>query len=133
MTGHASDDSGGGASPSLPAQERADAAARAALDAAFLQEVCDLVAAELPGVDVSFMREVGRHIASSARERLGDVHGGAARVMRGEVDTFEVTAEAAACSATMREGVNQAIVFEGRRIACLALAAPLSVARTYAG
>ena len=113
MTGHASDDPGGGASPSLPAQERADAAARADLDAAFLQEVCDLVAGELPGVVVSFMGEGGRIIASSARERLGDIHEGAARVMRGEVDKFEVTAEMAARSATMREGRQPADRFRG--------------------
>jgi PAS domain S-box-containing protein len=90
------------------------------------------VAGELPGVTVSFMGEGGRIVASSARERLGDLHEGAARVMRGEVDEFEVTAEAAAGSATMREGVSRPIVFEGRRVACLALAAPLAVARTYA-
>jgi PAS domain S-box-containing protein len=133
MTSHVDDDPEGSVpSPATP-QELDKAGANGGPDAAFLQEVCDLVAAELPGVVVSFMGEGGRIIASSARERLGDVHEGAARVMRGEVDTFEVTAEAAACSATMREGVNQAIVFEGRRIACLALAAPLSVARAYAG
>src|ERR671916_1916622 len=99
---------------------------------AFLQEVCDLVAGELPGVIVSFMDESGCIIASSARERLGDFHEGAARVMRGEVDQFEVTAGMAANSETMREGISQPIIFEGRRVACLALAAPLSVAHTYA-
>src|SRR5919202_2032075 len=102
-------------------------------DLAFLQDICDLVAGELPGVTVSFMGEGGRILASSARERLGDIHEGAARVMRGEVDALEVTAETAARSATMREGIGQAIVFEGRRVLCLALAAPLPVARAYAG
>src|SRR4051812_17944710 len=111
MTGHVIDDPGGGASPSLPTQERADATARAALDVAFLQEICDVVAGELPGVIVSFMAERGCIIASSARERLGDLHEGAARIMRGEVDKFEVTAEMASRSTTMREGVSQPIVF----------------------
>src|SRR5215207_7734589 len=132
MTGHASDDPGGGASPSLPAQERADAAGRSELDAGFLQEICDLVGGELPGVIVSFMGDGGCIIASSARERLGDLHEGAARIMRGEVDTFEVTAEMALRSTTMREGISQPIVFEGKRVACLALAAPLAEARTHA-
>ena len=99
---------------------------------AFLQDICDLVAGELPGFVVSFMGEGGRILACSAPERLGEVDEGAARVLRGEVDTLEVTAETAARSASMREGVNQAIVFEGRRVACLSLAAPLAVARTYA-
>ena len=115
-----------------PARECADAAEGTGLDVAFLQEICGLIAGELPGVTVSFMGEGGRILASSARERLGDVHEGATRVMRGEVDTLEVTAETAARSTTMREGINQPIVFEGRRVACLALAAPLPVARTYA-
>ena len=78
--------------PALP-QELDDAGSHSGLDAAFLQEVCDLVAGELPGVVVSFMGEGGRIVASSARERLGEIHEGAARVMRGEVDTLEVTAE----------------------------------------
>src|SRR4051794_14120369 len=133
MTRHAGDDPGGGAPSSMPAQERADAAARTGLDVAFLQEVCDLVAGELPGVTVSFMGEGGRILASSSRERIGDLHEGAARVMRGEVDEVEVTAEMAARSTTMREGAGQPIVLEGRRVACLALAAPLPVARAYAG
>src|SRR3954451_5288046 len=132
MTSHAGDDPGGGAPSSVPAQEGADAAARAGLDVAFLQEVCDLVAGELPDVTVSFMGEGGRILASSARERVGDVHEGAARVMRGEADAFEVTAGTAARSATMREGIGRPIVLEGRRVACLALAAPLPVARAYA-
>src|SRR5918912_1493500 len=33
----------------------------------------------------------------------------------------------------MREGIGQPIVLEGRRVACLGLAAPLPVARAYAG
>jgi len=125
-------DPAGDTPSSVAVQGCADAAGIIDFDPAFLQEICDLVAGELPGVIVSFMDHSGRIVASSARERLGDVHEGAARVMRGEIDTFEVTAEMAARSTTMREGVSQPILFEGRRVACLALAAPLSVARTYA-
>src|SRR5918997_6741575 len=78
MTGRASDDPGGGAPSSLPARERADMAAHTGLDAAFLQEVCEIVAGELPGVVVSFMGEGGDAVASSARERLGGGPRGAA-------------------------------------------------------
>jgi PAS domain S-box-containing protein len=132
MTSHAGGNPEGGAPSSVPAQGRADAAARTGLDAAFLREICELVAGELPGVSVSFTGEDGYIIASSARERLGAFHEGAARVMRGGLDTVEVTAGMAARSATTREGITQPIVFEGRRIVGLALAAPLSVARAYA-
>src|SRR3954452_15221067 len=133
MTSHAGNDPRGGVPSPAPPQGRNDTSAHSDPDAAFLQEICDLVAGELPGVAVSFMGEGGRIVASSTRERLGDVHEGAARVMRGEADTFEVTAETATRSATMREGVGQPIVLEGRRVACLALAAPLPVARAYTG
>src|SRR5690348_8050461 len=133
MTSRACTDPESGAQLSGFAQGYAEIAEYADLDVVFLQEICDLVAGELPDVTVSFMGEGGRILASFARERLGDVHEGAARVMRGEADAFEVTAETAARSATMREGIGQPIVLEGRRIACLALAAPLPVARAYAG
>src|SRR4051812_27304747 len=132
MTSHAGNDPRGGVPSPAPPQGRDDTSAHSDPDAAFLQEVCDLVASELPDVTVSFMGEGGRIVASSSRERIGDLHEGAARVMRGEIDEVEVTAEMAARSTTMREGINRPIVFEGRRVACLALAAPLPVARAYA-
>src|SRR3954452_20192179 len=132
MTSRARTDPESGAQLSGFAQVYAEIAEHADLDVVFLQKICELVAGELPDVTVSFMGEGGRIVASSARERLGDVHEGAARVMSGEADSFEVTAGAAARSATMREGIGQPIVLEGRRVACLALAAPLPVARAYA-
>ena len=132
MTSRTRDDLSSTVTSPGPAQEHAAAAGRSDLDAGFLQEICDLVGGELPGVTVSFMGEGGCIIASSARERLGDLHEGAARIMRGEVDKFEVTAEMASYSTTMREGLSQPIVFEGKRVACLALAAPLAEARTHA-
>src|SRR5690348_9761273 len=109
-----------------PAEGSAPAGA-GGLDIDFLQELCDLMAGELPDVTVSFMGAGGRILASSARERLGDVHHGAARIMRGETDAIETTADVAAGSSTMREGLCRLIEFEGKRIGCLALAAPLPV------
>ena len=81
--------------------ERAGSPEGADLDLPFLQEVCGLLAGELPGVTVSFTGEGGRIVASSARERVGDLHEGAARVMGGEVEELEVTAEMAARSPTL--------------------------------
>src|SRR3954469_4409764 len=93
MTSRARTDPESGAQLSGFAQVNAEIAEHADLDVVFLQKICELVAGELPDVTVSFMGEGGRIVASSARSRLGDVHEGAARVMRGEADTFEVTAE----------------------------------------
>jgi methyl-accepting chemotaxis protein len=80
-----------------------------------LQEMCDAIAREIQAI-VSIMGDGGRIIASSARERIGGVHDGAARIMRGEIDEYGVTAEEAAQSRVMREGCNIAIDYSGRRL-----------------
>jgi PAS domain S-box-containing protein len=96
-----------------------------------LQEMCDTIANEIQAI-VSFMGQGGRIIASSARERIGDVHDGAARIMSGEIDEYGVTAEEAAQSRGMREGYNVAIDYSGQRLWSLAIAAPLDQARPFA-
>jgi PAS domain S-box-containing protein len=95
-----------------------------------LQEMCDTIANEIQAI-VSIMGESGRIIASSARERIGDVHDGAARIMSGEIDEYSVTAEEAARSWAMREGYNLAIDFRGQRLWSLAIAASLEKARPF--
>jgi signal transduction histidine kinase/DNA-binding response OmpR family regulator len=96
-----------------------------------LQEMCDAIAREIQAI-VSIMGDGGRIIASSARERIGGVHDGAARIMRGEIDEYGVTAEEAAQSRVMREGCNIAIDYSGRRLWSLGIAAPLEKARPFA-
>jgi methyl-accepting chemotaxis protein len=101
------------------------------LDVAYAQELSDVLSRELGSV-VSFMGERGRILASSARERIGDIHDTAARIMAGEIDEREVTKWEALRSAGMREGYNVAIEFEGRRVANLGVAARVSVAKRHA-
>jgi PAS domain S-box-containing protein len=96
-----------------------------------LQEMCDSIANEIHAI-VSFMGNGGRIIASSARERIGDIHDGAARIMSGEIDEYGVTAQDAAQSKVMREGYNLAIDYEGQRLWSLAIAAPIDTARVFA-
>ncbi len=100
-------------------------------DNRFGQELCDVFAAEL-GLTCSFMGEGGTIVASSARERIGTTHAIAARVMAGEMEEYAVTAEEAARSGTMREGVNMAIDFEGRRLINFGIAGPLGTVRPLA-
>jgi PAS domain S-box-containing protein len=95
-----------------------------------LQEMCDSIANEIHAI-VSFMGNGGRIIASSARERIGGIHGGAARIMSGEIDEYGVTAQEAAQSKVMREGYNLAIDYEGQRLWSLAIAAPIDTARVF--
>jgi hypothetical protein len=104
----------------------------AEFDLDFAQELCDLVARDM-GFVCSFMGEGGIIRASSARERIGVVHAGAARVMRREIEEAAVTqAEADASGGKMREGISIPIDLEGRRIGCAAVAAPLDRARPLA-
>ncbi len=95
-------------------------------DVRFGQELCELLSQELGHV-CSFMGEGGTIVASSAHERIGRHHQGAARVMRREVDEVRVTAEEAARSSGMREGVNIGIDFEGQRLINFGIAGPLDV------
>ena len=96
----------------------------AEFDSEFGQELCDLVANDL-GFGCSFMGDRGVILVSSARERIGNVHEAAARVMRGERNEVFVTAEEAARSSGMREGISLGIDFDGRRIAVCGIAGPL--------
>jgi methyl-accepting chemotaxis protein len=100
-------------------------------DVRFGQELCDLLAGEL-GFVCSFMGERGVILASSAKERIGSVHDGAARIMRREVDFIRVTSEQAAASAGMREGFNVGIDYEGRRLVSMGVAGPVDVVESLA-
>ena len=95
-----------------------------------LQHMCDTIANEIQAI-VSIMGEGGRIIASSARERIGDVHEGAARIMSGEIDEYSVTAEEAARSSGMREGYNLAIDFRGQRLWSFGVATSIEKARPF--
>ena len=94
------------------------------IDLEFLQMICDVVSKVL-GTVCSFMGERGVILVSSARERIGEVHEGAGRIMRREVDEIRVTAEEAAQSGVMREGFNLGINVDGKRVASFAIAGPL--------
>ena len=100
------------------------------LETGILQDICDQIATEIDAV-VTIFGSRGRILASSKRSRIGSFHEGAARIMAGELDTFTVTAEEAARSSTMLEACTSAIDFDGERLFCVAVAAPLDAARKY--
>src|SRR5262249_13590023 len=97
-----------------------------------LQEVCDLLASEELGIAVSFMGEKGEIVASSRRGRIGQFHEIAARIMTGEFDEYEVTADMATKSRVMLPGWNIAIDVNGVRLWSLSLTTTLPLARQYA-
>ena len=100
------------------------------LEIGILQDICDQIANEIDAV-VTIFGGRGRVIASSKRARIGDLHENAAKIMVGEIDSFNVTAEEAARSTSMLEGCAAAIDFEGERLFCVAVAAPIADARRY--
>lgn len=102
-----------------------------ALDIAFIQGLCDRFAAEFGHV-VSVMGQGGIILASSARERIGQPHALAARVMAGELNEVLVTRWQAMRSKSMRPGCNTALDFRGRRIANLGVAGDPRQARKFA-
>ena len=100
------------------------------LETGILQDICDEIATEIDAV-VTIFGSRGRVIASSKRTRIGDIHENAAKIMVGEIDLFSVTADEAARSSSMLEGCAAAIDFEGERLFCVAVAAPIEAARRY--
>jgi sugar diacid utilization regulator len=98
------------------------------LETGILQEICDQ--AEIDAV-VTVFGSRGRVVVSSKRERIGSFHERAAKIMAGEIDSVSVTAEEAALSSTMLEGCTSSIDFDGERLFCVGVAAPLDVARRY--
>ena len=100
------------------------------LEASILQDICDQIATEIDAI-VTISGSRGKIIASSKRSRIGSFHDEAARIMAGELDTFTVTAEEAARSSTVLEGCTSAIDFDGERLFCVAVAAPLDAARKH--
>jgi sugar diacid utilization regulator len=100
------------------------------LDLALLQEICEQLAAEIDAI-VSIFAQRGEIIASSKRDRIGKFHEGGAKVMAAEADVYEATAEDAARSEGMMEGITLPIEFDGERVFCVAVAAPLDIARQY--
>ncbi len=100
------------------------------IDSKLLQEICEQMASEIDAI-VSIFAQRGEIVASSKRQRIGKFHEGGANVMAGEVDVHEATANDAAQSDGMMEGVTLPIEFDGERVYCVAVAAPLDVARQY--
>ena len=100
------------------------------IDSILLQEICEQIAAEIDAI-VSIFAQHGEIVASSTLERIGKFHEGGEKIMTGEADLYETTADDAAKSEGMMEGVTLPIEFDGERVFCVALAAPLDVARQY--
>jgi methyl-accepting chemotaxis protein len=102
------------------------------IDIQHAQQVCDMVFKNM-GFGCSLMSDGGVIVASSSRDRIGSIHEGAARIMRGEVDEIQITAATAAASGgKMKEGFNIPITVDERRVASCGLAGPIDRVRPLA-
>jgi methyl-accepting chemotaxis protein len=101
------------------------------LDIEYAQKVCDLIAQETDCI-ISFMGEGGVIVASSLHERINSVHAIAGQIMNHDIDSYDVTAEQAAKSESMREGRNMALDVEGQRVCSIGVGGPLKRAKAYA-
>ena len=102
------------------------------MDIKHAQQICELVKAQM-GFGCSIMTQGGVIAASSAPERIGSTHQGSARILRGEIDEFQVTAEISLASGgKMKEGFNIPIIVNGERVASCGIAGPLETVRPLA-
>jgi hypothetical protein len=76
--------------------------------------------------------ETGTIVKATARERVGQKHAGAQRILRGEVDDAAVTADEAAANALVREGYSCPVVVDGQRVATFGITGPLERTRPVA-
>jgi hypothetical protein len=73
--------------------------------------------------------ETGTIARAHVRSRIGQPHAGAQRILRGEVDEVEVTAEDEAANPLTKEGYNCPIVVDGRRVGTFGIGGKLHVTR----
>ncbi|MBD1549352.1 adenylate/guanylate cyclase domain-containing protein [Roseibium aggregatum] len=100
------------------------------LDHVQLQQVCDQISMEINAI-VSIFAERGEIICSSQRSRIGFLHTGVAKILTGEVNHYEASAEDAALHPDILEGVALPIEIDGKRLLCVSVCAPVEIACTY--
>jgi PAS domain S-box-containing protein len=76
--------------------------------------------------------ETGVIVRATVRSRIGNLHAGAQRILRNEVDEAAITAEDAKANPLVKEGMNCPIVVEGRRVGTFGIAGPLETTRPLA-
>jgi Putative sugar diacid recognition/Methyl-accepting chemotaxis protein (MCP) signalling domain len=68
--------------------------------------------------------ESGTIVKANVKSRIGQVHPGARRIMRGEVDDLTVTAEDERANPLTKQGYNCAVIVDGARLASFGIAGP---------
>lgn len=76
---------------------------------------------DITGNNVNFMGENGEIIATNQIHRLGSIHEGAKKIMKGEVDYLAITEEQAKKMQGVLPGYNGPIEMDGQRIGCIGI------------
>lgn len=77
-----------------------------------------LSAVETPGI---ICGPGGLILAAAAKERIGSIHEGSARILRGEFDEIAITEEDARAMENVRPGFNCVVTHQGRRIGTIGI------------
>lgn len=85
-----------------------------------------LAAVELPG---TICGPGGVILAAAVKERIGKVHDGAARILRGECDEIAITEEDARAMTNARAGYNCVVVHHGQRVGTIGITGNPAVVR----
>lgn len=102
------------------------------LDRRFAQSLVDIVAAEL-NKNVNITNEHGLIIASFSKDRIGQIHEAAAKMLKdGQPAEFAVTAEDALTMSGVREGFNVPIRHEGQCVGVIGVTGDADAAAPYA-
>jgi len=80
------------------------------------------------GFQVVVCDETGTIVRATVHSRIGTVHAGAVKIMRGDVDEYAVTKAEAAANPLVREGLNYPIMVHGERVGTFGVAASSSIA-----
>lgn len=91
------------------------------IDPQFAQSIVDLISSTISQQCI-ICKEGGVIIAATLKERIGNTHQGAARILRGEVDEIAITLEDEQRMTGVKMGYNCPIIVDGVRIGTLGVA-----------
>jgi len=84
------------------------------------------------GFPVIVCDESATIVRATVRKRIGTVHAGAQRILRGEVEEAAVSAEEAARNTLVKEGYNCPVTVDGLKVGTFGIAGPLAQTRPLA-
>jgi two-component system sensor histidine kinase/response regulator len=93
----------------------------------FVEHLKEIISAET-GFPILFYDSDGIIVKATDRSRIGDLHAGAQKIMRGEADEYAVTPDEAARNPLVKEGYSCPILINGRRVSGIGITGRLDLA-----